>query len=107
MVAKRLRNLTELPPLKLSKMFGTPLILEKDDRKSGAIAWGGLALGIIVYDIYAIKSKKIETLTRAFWRHTENKITGSIFTGVWLGLTFHLLIEKLIRKNFSEGRYYE
>ena len=36
-----------------------------------------------------------------------NKITGSIFTGVWLGLTFHLLIEKLIRKNFSEGRYYE
>ncbi len=88
-------------PLKLSKMFGTPLILEKDDKKSGAIAWGGLALGIIVYDIYAIKSKKIETLTRAFWRHTENKITGSIFIGVWLGLTFHLLIEKLIRKNFS------
>jgi hypothetical protein len=101
MVVKRLRNLTELLPLKLSKVFNTPLILEKDDKKSGTIAWGGLALGIIAYDIYAIKSKKIETLTRAFWRHTENKITGSIFTGVWLGLTFHLLIEKLIRKNFS------
>lgn len=107
MVVKRSRNLTELLPLKLSKVFKTPLILEKDDKKSGTIAWGGLALGIIAYDIYAIKSKKIETLTRAFWRHTENKITGSIFTGVWLGLTFHLLIEKLIRKNFSEGRYYE
>lgn len=91
----------ELLPLKLSKVFNTPLILEEDDKKSGTIAWGVLALGIIAYDIYAIKSKKIETLTRAFWRHTENKITGSIFTGVWLGLTFHLLIEKLIRKNFS------
>lgn len=99
MVAKRSKNSMEFLPLKLSKIFGTPLILEKDDKKSGTIAWGGLALGIIAYDIYAIKSKKIETLTRAFWRHTENKITGSIFTGVWLGLTFHLLIEKLIRKN--------
>lgn len=107
MAVKRSENLMGFLLLKLSKVFGAPLILQKDDKKSGTIAWGGLALGIIVYDIYAIKSKKIETLTRAFWRHTENKITGSIFTGVWLGLTFHLLIEKLIRKNFSEGRYYE
>jgi len=86
---------------KLSSAFFTPLVLDKQDKKSGSIAWSGLALGIIVYDIYAIKSKKIETLTRSFWRLTEKPLTGSIFTGVWLGLTFHLLIEKLIRKNFN------
>jgi len=86
---------------KLSSAFSTPLVLDKQDKKSGSIAWSGLALGIIVYDIYAIKSKKIETLTRSFWRLTEKPLTGSIFTGVWLGLTFHLLIEKLIRKNFN------
>ena len=87
---------------KLSDAFSTPLVLERHDRKSGTIAWGGLALGIIAYDFYAIKSKKIETLTRSFWRLTEKPISGSIFTGVWLGLTFHLLIEKLVRKSFSK-----
>jgi len=86
---------------KLSDALGPPLTLEKSDTTSGLIGWCGLALVIIVYDVYAIKSKKIETLTRSFWRMTENKISGSIFTGAWLGLTFHLLIEKLIRKNLS------
>ena len=87
---------------KLSNVFSTPLVLERENKKSGTVAWGGLALGIIAYDIYAIKSKKIETLTRSFWRLTEKPISGSIFTGVWLGLTFHLLIEKLVRKSFSK-----
>lgn len=89
---------------KLSKALSLPDSLNLEDKKSGTIAWGGLALGIIIYDIYAIKSKKIETLTRAFWRHTENKTTGSIFTGVWLGLTFHLLIEKLIRQRLIKEK---
>jgi hypothetical protein len=101
MVVKKYKNGTESLRLKLSDAISTPLILEKQERKSGTIAWGGLALGIIAYDIYAIKSKKIETLTRSFWRLTEKPLTGSIFIGVWLGLTFHLLIEKLIRKNYN------
>jgi hypothetical protein len=101
MVAKKCKNGMEFLQQKLSNAFSTPLVLDKQDKKSGSIAWSGLALGIIVYDIYAIKSKKIETLTRSFWRLTEKPLTGSIFTGVWLGLTFHLLIEKLIRKNFN------
>jgi hypothetical protein len=101
MVVKKSRSGSEYLQQKLSKVFDSPFILEKHDKKSGALAWGGLALGILAYDIYAIKSKKIETLTRSFWRLTEKPLTGSIYTGVWLGLTFHLLIEKLLRKNFS------
>ena len=101
MEEKKYKSGMEFLRHKLSDAFSTPLILDKQDRKSGTIAWGGLALGIIVYDIYAIKSKKIETLTRSFWRLTEKPLSGSIFTGVWLGLTFHLLIEKLIRKSFN------
>jgi hypothetical protein len=100
MVVKKSKNGTEYLRLKLSDALTAPLILDKQEKKSGTVAWGGLALAIIAYDMYAIKSNKIETLTRSFWRLTEKKITGSIFTGVWLGLTFHLLIEKLIRKNF-------
>lgn len=101
MVVKKYKSGTEYLRLKLSDAISAPLILDRQGKKSGTTAWGGLALAIIAYDIYAIKSKKIETLTRSFWRLTETKITGSIFTGVWLGLTFHLLIEKLIRKNLK------
>ena len=96
-----LKNLEVFLLRRLSSAFSGPLILEKEARKSGVGAWVAVALGIIAYDVYAIKSKKIETLTRSFWRLTEKPTTGSIFIGVWLGLTFHLLIEKLIRKNLT------
>ena len=101
MVVKKLSSGLELLRPKLSDIFSTPLVLEKNNQKSGSIAWGGLAAGIIAYDIYAIKSKKVETLTRAFWRLTEKPLIGIIPVGVWLGLTFHLLIEKLVRKKYS------
>lgn len=101
MDVKKYKSGMEFLPPKLSKAFSQPLVLDKAEKKSGTIAWGGLALGIIAYDYYAIKSKRIETLTRSFWRLTEKPLTGSLFTGVWLGLTFHLLIEKLLRKSFS------
>jgi len=98
---KRLKNIKGYPQQKLSNMMSSPLILERTAKRSGISAWAGLVLAIIVYDVYAIKSKKIETLTRSFWRLTEKPTTGSIFIGAWLGLTFHLLIEKLVRKNIS------
>lgn len=101
MVVKKYKNGTVYLHQKLSDIFSTPLILDKEDKKSGIPAWGGLVLGIIAYDIYAIKSKRIETLTRSFWRLTEKPFTGIALIGVWLGLTFHLLIEKLVRKSFS------
>jgi hypothetical protein len=101
MVVKKFKNGTVFHRPKLSDVVGTPLDLNSLDKKSGLSAWGILALGIIVYDIYAIKSEKIETLTRSFWRITEKPKIGNIFIGVWLGLTFHLLIEKLIRKAYN------
>lgn len=86
---------------KLSDKLAAPLVLEKNESTSGVLGWCGILSLIIVYDVYAIKSKKIETLTRFFWRMTEQPITGNIITGAWLGLSFHLLIEKLIRKALS------
>ena len=101
MVVKKLKNIKGFHPQKFSDAIAGPLILDRELKRSGASAWACLALAIIVYDLYAIKSKKIETLTRSFWRLTEKPTTGSIFIGVWLGLTFHLLIEKLVRKKIS------
>lgn len=91
------------PPQGLfSKLFMAPS-LEKDSA-SGVFAWASMLLAILAYEIYAIRSKKIETLTKFFWRITEKSILGSVFTGVWLGLTFHLLIEKSLRKQFNNQK---
>jgi len=98
---KKLKNTKGCHRQKLSDTLSAPLVLEKNEAISGIIGWCGILSAIIVYDAYAIKSKKIETLTRFFWRMTEQPITGSIITGAWIGLSFHLLIEKLIRKALS------
>ena len=101
MAEKKSKSGTAFHQQKLSKMLSNPVNLEKDDRVSGLIGWLGLMSIIIIYDIYAIRTKKIETLTRSFWRHTEKLMGKSIFIGAWLGLTFHLLLEKMIRKKYS------
>lgn len=100
MAEKKSKNGTVYRQQELSKLFSNPISLEKDDRKSGLIGWGGLVAIIVLYDIYAIRTKRIETLTRSFWRHTEKTIGKNIFIGAWLGLTFHLLLEKMIRKKY-------
>jgi hypothetical protein len=101
MVEKKFKNGTEYHLQKLSEYLNQPVVLDKNESKSGVIGWIGLVGVIVLYDVYAIKTKKIETLTRSFWRHTENKSGQSIFIGAWLGLTFHLLFEKMIRKKIS------
>ena len=100
MAEKKLKNGTVFRQQKLSNILSNPISLEKDSRKSGLIGWTGLIAIIVLYDVYAIRTKKIETLTRSFWRHTEQAIGKSIFIGAWLGLTFHLLLEKMIRKKY-------
>ena len=104
MAAKKLKNGMVFRHLKLSNAVGGPLDLNSFDKKSGLPAWLTLALAIIAYDIYAIKSERFETLTRSFWRITEKPKIGSVLTGVWLSLTFHLLIEKSVRKTYSDNR---
>lgn len=101
MVVKKSKSTKGYHRQKLSDTLAVPLALEKNETISGILGWCGILSAIIAYDVYAIKSKKIETLTRFFWRMTEQPITGSIIIGAWLGLSFHLLIEKLIRKALS------
>lgn len=93
------------PLQKLSSYYSTPIHLEKDDRISGAYAWLALATAVIAYDTYAITSKKAETLTRYFWRSTEEPKKSIIPLTCWAILTAHLLVEKNIRrKKFGEQK---
>jgi len=86
-----------LPP-KLSEYYKQPISLTKDERYSGVYAWALMVLFVIAYDSYAIQTKKAETMTRAFWRLTENKFQKLIPIMIWSLVTAHLVLEKDIRK---------
>jgi hypothetical protein len=89
----------EVSPLqKLSNYYKNPINVQRDERISGTYAWMGLLASVIIYDYYAIKTKKAETLTRAFWRLTEEKGKSVAPIAIWSTITLHLLLEKNIRK---------
>lgn len=98
---KKLTNGLASHQQKLYNYYTQPIELEKDNRISGSYGWIALFLGVVAYDIYAIKTKKIETLTRAFWRSTESPIKSILPVSAWIILTFHLLGEKKIRKKYG------
>lgn len=102
MEEKKLKNGMVFHQQKLSNYYRSPINLEKDNRISGAYAW--LAVGglIALYDTYAIKSKNVETMTRAFWRATESPAKSIIPVAAWTLLSIHLLAEKKIRRKYLD-----
>lgn len=95
----KFKNGEALPLQKLSNYYSSPIILDKDERVSGLYAWLALLAAVAAYDAYAIKTKKVETLTRFFWRSTEHPTKSLVPISIWLLVTGHLLLEKNIRKN--------
>jgi hypothetical protein len=94
-----------LPLQKLSNYYSSPISLEKDNRITGAYAWAALAAFVVAYDSYAITTKKAETLTRYFWRSTEDSKKSILPLASWAVITAHLLVEKNIRrKKFGEQK---
>jgi hypothetical protein len=87
---------------RLYNYYTQPIELNKDSRTTGLIGWLFLALIVIAYDLYAIKTKNIETLTRAFWRMTEKPLSRIPFMVLWMVLTFHLIFEKDIRRKRTQ-----
>ena len=83
---------------KLYNYFSQPISLERDERISGLVGWLLLFLFIVTYDALAIKTKRIETLTRFFWRKTDNGINKVFPLLLWFALTAHLVIEKDVRR---------
>ena len=99
------KNGEDSPLQKLSNYYSSPITLDKGERASGLYAWLAILAAVTAYDIYAVKTKKVETLTRAFWRGTEKPLQKVIPITVWTGLTAHLLLEKSIRiKKFGDAK---
>jgi hypothetical protein len=97
-VSKEFKSGQECLLQKLYNYLSQPISLERDERISGAVGWLLLFSFIVAYDAYAIKGKKIETLTRFFWRKTDNGINKTIPLLLWFALTAHLVLEKDIRR---------
>jgi hypothetical protein len=99
---KKSKNGSEYHLQKLSSYITAPIDLEKDQRRTGLIGWAILIGYVIAYDVYAIKTKKVETLTRSFWRLSEGKMSKASVFGAWAIVTSHLMIEKNVRRKISK-----
>lgn len=102
MEERKFKSGTEFRLQKLSDYVTTPINLEKDNRITGLIGWALLVGYVLAYDTYAIKTKKIETLTRSFWRLSEGKVSKAPVFLAWAIVTSHLVVEKNIRRKISK-----
>jgi len=98
MEERKYKSGSAYPLQKLFNYYSSPIDLKKTNAKSGLLGWALLASTVIAYDIYAIKSQKVETLTKSFWRLSEGKGSKAPVLGAWLIISFHLMFEKHVRK---------
>ena len=98
MVVKKSTSISVFHPQKLFNYYSNPIELKKDERISGSYAWLAIIASVLAYDIYAVKTKKAETLTRAFWRSTEQPVKNLIPVCVGC-LKFSFVSRKESKKN--------
>jgi hypothetical protein len=71
------------------------------EKLPGEIAWGVMSLGILAYDLTAIKTKKAETMSSALWRSLKHPIKLPTTTLIWLILTYHLFASANARSSIK------
>lgn len=102
MARTKSKNGEASPLQELYNYFSSPVNLEKDERISGLIGWAAIISFVVAYDIYSIRSRKIETLTRSFWRMSEHKVMKFPVLTTWILLSVHLMAEKGIRRKVNK-----
>ena len=71
------------------------------EKISGEYGWVVLAVSITAYDLFAIKTKKFETLSTALWKSLPHPIKFPIAPLAWGILTYHLFISKNARDSIK------
>lgn len=69
-----------------------------EEQLSGVFGWLLIAFVVVSYDAYAMKTKKAETLSSAFWRWSTHPVGAFFTTATWAALTHHLVIDNRIKK---------
>jgi hypothetical protein len=73
--------------------------MKKNEKISGEYAWLTMALGILTYDLVAIKTKKIETMSGALWRSLQHPVKSPFALLTWGIVTHHLFASTSARKS--------
>ena len=80
-----------------------PINLEKGQRRTGVSGWVLVGVVVLAWDLWAIRTQKVETLTRRVWRLSKTSWGGFVLQSIWGILTVHLLVEARLRQAL-EGR---
>lgn len=64
--------------------------LDTIHKLDGLYAWMLMAIGIMGYDLYAIRSGKAETMSSALWRTLQHPGKSIVPIVVWGTITHHL-----------------
>lgn len=67
----------------------------------GSYAWYTMSIGILAYDLYAMKYKKAETMSSAIWRSLSDAKKASALVAGWMVLTHHLFANKRARNHYQ------
>jgi len=87
-----------------------------EEKISGEYAWGVLMLGVFAYDIYSIKTGKLETMSSAVYRALRHPLKFPLLSLIWGIITFHLfanidaresLKEQPLKLKLKKGYFYE
>lgn len=85
----------------LPRKLCNQMLWKEEDKVRGDIAWAVMALSITLYDVYAIKSKKAETMSGALWRSLKHPFKFPIATIIWGVLTYHLFAGRNARTSIK------
>jgi hypothetical protein len=77
-------------------------VLVEKEPLIGDWAWLGLIIGIFSYDMFALKSKKCETMSAAIIRSLAHPIKGPTAVLAWVTVTHHLFGNKRARRCYVD-----
>lgn len=70
-------------------------------KKHSDLAWYAMALGILSFDLIAIKTNKFETMSTALWRSLSHPVRSPVIWISWGVLTHHLFASKNARNSMK------
>lgn len=75
--------------------------MDENKLVPGDIAWLVLTGAIIGYDLAAISTKRVETLSSAIWRSLSHPRKLPILLSIWTALTWHLFANPRARQSYK------
>lgn len=73
----------------------------QNEKLTGMTAWALMSLGIFIYDMFAIRTQKAETMSGALWRLLKYPVKSVPLVGIWGIVTYHLFGSSMARESYK------